>query len=80
MFLRCVLPVISCGFLQEVHKAREKFCAAQQPRIDTLWRFVQEQRTRRRQARFTFLEAAHTFKVAGSKTLHQHRSLLGICS
>lgn len=36
---------------QEVWKAREKFCESQQTRIDALWRFVQEQRARRRQAR-----------------------------
>ena len=36
---------------QEVWKARDRFCESQQPRIDALWRFVQEQRVRRRQAR-----------------------------
>lgn len=37
--------------MQEVWKAREKFCESQQLRIGALWRFVQEQRVRRRQAR-----------------------------
>ena len=35
--------------MQEVWKARDKFCESQQPRIEALWRFVQEQRARRRQ-------------------------------
>ena len=39
------------GRTQEVWKARDNFCESQQPHIDALWRFVQEQRARRRQAR-----------------------------
>ncbi|KAK9838128.1 hypothetical protein WJX81_002944 [Elliptochloris bilobata] len=35
--------------IEEVWKARDKFCESQQPHVDVLWRFVQEQRARRRQ-------------------------------
>ncbi|CAK0783416.1 hypothetical protein CVIRNUC_006615 [Coccomyxa viridis] len=34
--------------IQELHSNRRKFCASQQQRIDSLWRFVQEQRAARR--------------------------------
>jgi hypothetical protein len=44
-------PRAACRRAQEVFKARDRFCETQQPRIDALWRFVQEQRVRRRQAR-----------------------------
>ena len=33
---------------QELHSNRRNFCASQQSRIDSLWRFVQEQRAARR--------------------------------
>jgi len=45
----------ACRRAQEVFKARDRFCESQQPRIDSLWRFVQEQRVRRRQARPSLL-------------------------
>eukprot|EP00884_Botryococcus_braunii_P013754 jgi/Botrbrau1/2237/Bobra.101_2s0065.1 len=35
--------------IEEAYKARERFCESQQPRIEALWRFVKEQRMRRRQ-------------------------------
>ena len=35
--------------VQELHKARPRFCASQQPRIDGLWAFVQKQRVLRKQ-------------------------------
>ncbi|CAL8464520.1 g4055 [Coccomyxa elongata] len=35
--------------IQDLHNNRTKFCKSQQPRIDQLWRFVQDQRLRRKQ-------------------------------
>ena len=55
--------------MQEVWKAREKFCESQQPRIDALWRFVQEQRARRRQARPTAPQPSSSETLVGGHAL-----------
>ena len=34
--------------MQDLQKSRSKFCSLQQPHIDGLWKFVQEQRAARR--------------------------------
>lgn len=48
--LRHVCTAPDCfGGVQEVHKHRDKFCQAQQPRLDALQRFTKQQRLARQQ-------------------------------
>lgn len=53
--------------MQDLHSNRTNFCKSQQLRIDELWRFVQDQRVKRRQActsaAFHLCVAVHADKI-----------------